>query len=299
MTERVLVTGVTGFVGRALAAALAAEGYAVHGVSRDPDRARRAVPSLAAAHDRREVTGALLADFFGVVSLAGEPVSGRWTRAKMKRIEASRIEGTRALVDVIEAADPRPEVLVSASAMGYYGPRGEDELTEGEPPGTDFLARVCVEWEREAERARALGVRVVTPRIGLVLGRGGGALDAMLPLFKAGLGGRIGSGRQWWSWIHLDDLVRLLVAAVRDEAMDGAYNAVSPAPVRQADFAKTLARVLGRPAFLPAPAFALRAATGGFAAELLASRRLVPARARQAGFGFRHADLEAALRATL
>ncbi len=296
MAERVLITGVTGFVGRALAEALAGEGWEVHGVSRDPLGARAAVPALAAARRPDDVDGALLTDFTAVVHLAGEPVAGRWTQAKKRRIEDSRVDGTRAIVDAIEAADPRPEVLVSASAMGFYGPRGEDELTEQEPPGDDFLAQVCVGWEREAMRAEGLGVRVVTPRIGLVLGPGGGALEAMLPLFKAGLGGRIGSGRQWWSWIHLDDLVRLIVSALKDDAMRGAYNAVAPEPIRQADFAKVLAKVLGRPAFVPAPAFALKAITGGFASELLASRRLLPTRARQAGFGFRHGDLEAALR---
>ena len=296
MTERVLVTGVTGFVGRALAAALGADGWEVHGVSRSPDGARAAVPALAGALAPEDVTGPRLSDFTAVVHLAGEPVAGRWTRAKMRKIMDSRVEGTRAIVDAIRDADPRPEVLVSASAMGYYGPRGEDELTEDEPPGDDFLAYVCVAWEREAVKAKALGVRVVMPRIGLVLGPNGGALGAMLPLFKAGLGGKIGSGRQWWSWIDLDDLVRLVVKALKDDAMEGPYNAVAPEPIRQADFAKTLAKVLSRPAFLPAPAFALKAITGGFAAELLSSRRLYPTRARQAGFGFRHADLEAALR---
>ncbi|MBX3269564.1 MAG: TIGR01777 family oxidoreductase [Sandaracinaceae bacterium] len=296
MAERILVTGVTGLVGRALAPALAAEGYEVHGVSRDPARALREVPALSAVHAPEDVGGRLLSETGGVVSLAGEPVAGRWTAAKRRKIEASRVEGTRAIVEAIAAADPRPEVLVSASAMGFYGPRGEDELTEEEPAGTDFLAEVCVAWEREAERARELGVRVVMPRIGLVLAANGGALEAMMRPFRAGLGGPLGSGRQWWSWIHLDDLVRLLVAMVRDEAMEGAYNAVSPAPIRQADFAKTLGAVLGRPAFMPAPAFALELALGGFSAELLASRRLVPARARARGFGFRHTDLEATLR---
>ncbi|MCB9597688.1 MAG: TIGR01777 family protein [Sandaracinaceae bacterium] len=296
MSKRILITGVTGFVGQPLAVALAAEGWAVHGVSRDPGRAMAKVPSLTEAHRSSDVTGALLSDFSAVVSLAGESVGGRWNREKMRQIEDSRVDGTRVLVDAIEAADPRPEVFVSASAMGFYGSRGDKELTETDSAGDDFLAGVCQAWEREAERAKALGVRVVIPRIGLVLGRDGGALEAMLPLFKAGLGGRIGSGRQWWSWIHLDDLVRMICAFVTEEGMEGAYNAVSPEPVRQAELTRILAKVLGRPAFLPAPAFALKAALGGFSAELLASRRLLPTRARQAGFGFRHSDLEAALR---
>jgi len=296
MAERVLVSGVTGFVGQRLAAELVSAGYEVDGLSRDPDRAKATVPALREALRPDALDGAALEDITAVVHLAGESVSGRWTEAKKRRILASRVDGTRRIVDAIAAAETKPEVLVSASAMGYYGSRGDDELAEDEPPGDDFLASVCVAWEREALRAAEHGVRVVRLRIGLVLGADGGALEAMLTPFKLGLGGKIGPGTQWWSWIHLDDLVRLAVEAVSNDALEGAYNAVSPQPVRQKEFAETLAAVLGKPAFVPAPAFAIKAALGGFAVELLASRRLVPKRARQQELWFRHTDLEATLR---
>jgi len=299
MAECVLVSGVTGFVGERLAPELVAAGYEVDGLSRDPDRAKATVPALREAIRPDALDGAALADTTAIVHLAGESVAGRWTEAKKRRILNSRVDGTRAVVDAIADADPRPEVLVSASAMGYYGSRGEDELTEDEPPGDDFLSTVCVAWEREAMRAAELGVRVVILRIGLVLGPDGGALEAMLTPFELGLGGRIGSGDQWWSWIHREDLVRLIVEAVKNDALEGPYNAVSPQPVRQKEFARTLAGVLGKPAFLPAPAFAVKAALGGFAVELLASRRLVPKRARQQEVWFRHTDLEATLRDVL
>ena len=200
------------------------------------------------------------------------------------------------IVDAIERADPRPRTLICASAIGYYGDRGEETLTESSEPGDDFLARVCKGWEAEARRAGALGVRVVRLRIGLVMGDGGGALDAMLPLFKAGLGGRLGDGQQWWPWIHRDDVVGLVVHALETQTMQGVYNAVAPEPVRQGEFAKTLAEVLHRPAVVPAPAFAIKTVLGGFADELLASRRVVPERTLESGFAYRHTSLEEALR---
>lgn len=296
MADRVLVSGVTGFVGHRLATELTEAGYEVDGLSRDPDRAKATVPALREALTPDSLDGAALEDVTAIVHLAGESVAGRWTEAKKRRILSSRVDGTRQIVDAIAEAETKPEVLVSASAMGFYGSRGDDELSEDEPEGDDFLATVCVAWEREAMRAAEYGVRVVRLRIGLVLGPDGGALEAMLTPFRLGLGGKIGDGQQWWSWIHREDLVRLAVEAVGNDAFEGPYNAVSPQPVRQAEFATTLAAVLGKPAFLPAPAFAVKAALGGFAVELLASRRLVPQRARQQEFWFRHTDLEATLR---
>lgn len=300
-SDSVLVTGVTGFVGSALAAELARGGRTVRGLSRDPERARRdlevldecyAWPSAQDPVPVEAVEGAA-----AVVHLAGEKVAGRWTRGKMKAIEASRRDGTRAVVDAIEAAADPPRVLVSASAIGYYGSRGEEELTERSSPGSDFLAQVCKVWEEEALRAEDLGVRVVRLRIGLVMGEGGGALDAMLPLFKAGLGGKIGDGRQWWPWVHVDDVVGMAIHAIEDETWRGAYNATAPDPVRQEKLAKVLARVLNRPAFLPAPAIALKTILGRFASELLASRRVVPKRALEGGYRFRHHELAEALHA--
>lgn len=296
----VLITGATGFVGRRLAAEL--KGRGVRGLSRDPARAKSSVSALASAHawtaPDAPVPDAAVAGARAVVHLAGEPVSGRWTRAKKRAIEDSRRDGTRSVVDAIARVEPRPEVLVSASAIGYYGSRGDEELTETSRPGDDFLARVCKSWEDEALRAEDLGVRVVRLRIGLVMGEGGGALEAMLPLFKLGLGGKLGDGRQWWPWVHIDDILGLAVRAIDDPEWHGAFNATAPTPVRQAEFAKTLAKALSRPALLPAPAIALRTTLGEFAVELLASRRVLPKRALDAGYTFRQTDLLDALRAS-
>jgi uncharacterized protein (TIGR01777 family) len=208
------------------------------------------------------------------------------------------VDGTRRLIEAIEALSParRPRVLVSASAIGFYGDRGDEALAEGSSAGSDFLADVCVQWEREAARAESLGVRTVMLRIGIVLSRRGGALEAMLPAFRMGLGGTMGSGSQWWPWIHIEDLVGLARFAVDHEDIRGPLNATAPEPVQQREFAATLARVLARPAFLPAPAFALRAALGAFSQELLASRRVLPERARKGGFSFRFPRLEDSLR---
>jgi uncharacterized protein (TIGR01777 family) len=230
-----------------------------------------------------------------VVHLAGETIAGRWTPEKKKRIYESRVQGTHRLVDAISTLDERPKVLISASAVGYYDDRGDDVLTEDAPPGGGFLSRVCRDWEREAQRAEELGLRVVRLRFGIVLGPGGGALQTMLPLFKLGLGGPLGSGRQWWSWVHRDDVVGLIELALKNEELSGPANATAPNPIRQREFAKTLGRVLKRPAVLPAPAFALKLTLGEFANELLASTRAIPKRAQELGYRFEYAELEGAL----
>ncbi len=297
---RVLVSGVTGLVGKSLSASLNARGDRVLGLSRDPRSARKLVPALHDAYAWPDPTGAppdeALLETDAVVHLAGEPVVGRWTSEKRRAIEESRVLGTRSIVQAIERAKPRPRVLGSASAMGYYGSRGDDVLREDEPAGDDFLARVCAGWEREALAAEALGVRVVCLRISLVLAREGGALDAMRRVFGFGLGGRMGAGTQWWSWIHLEDLIGLILFGLDHDALRGPVNASAPGVVSQSEFAKTLARVMRRPALMPTPAFALKLAMSGFAEELLASRRLSPARALEAGYGFRFETLEPALR---
>jgi uncharacterized protein (TIGR01777 family) len=188
-------------------------------------------------------------------------------------------------------------VLVSASAIGFYGPRGDDILDESSPAGSDFLAEVCVGWEQEAKRAEELGVRVVNPRIGLVLGAGGGAMSAMKPLFKFGAGGRMGlSGRQWWSWIHIDDLVRLLLFAADYAPLTGPVNATAPNPVTNREFTRELGKAMHRPAFFHAPGAALKVGLGGFAGVLLASQRVLPKAAQAAGFQFQHPELPAALK---
>lgn len=299
---RVLISGVTGFIGARLAETLAAAGHEIWGLSRDPDKARSQVPQLAESFAWNPVAqqpprGAV-ADVDAVVHLAGETVSGRWTAKKMQRIEDSRVLGTHNLVKAFEIPN-RPAVLVSSSAIGYYGDRGDTELTEELEPGRDFLGTVCQKWEAEAERAERLGVRVVIVRTGIVLAPGGGALAAMLLPFKMGAGGPMGSGAQWWSWIHRDDLVAILQRAIEEDTMHGAYNATAPSPMRQKEFAGVLGTVLHRPAFMPTPAFALKLALGGFSTELLSSKRVLPKRLQKQGFEFQYPELEGALRAAL
>ena len=300
---RVLITGATGFIGGRLCQVLAADGHELVALSRDPEKAQSELPLLSAAYPWDPLAGpAPKAAFDGVdavVHLAGESVAGRWTQKKMRGIRDSRETGTRHLVDSIAAAGERPQVLVSASAIGFYGDRGDEKLTENSGPGDDFLADVCQSWEREALNVEGLGVRLVRLRVGVVVGAGGGALDAMLPPFKMGIGGPMGSGRQWWSWVHRDDLVAMILRALTDENLTGVYNATSPEPMSQKEFGKVLGKVLRRPAFLPTPAFALKLVLGGFSTELLSSKRVLPAGLQEAGFEFRYADLEAALREAL
>lgn len=288
------ITGATGLIGAALADSVTASGHEAVGLSRSPASAVSRVPALKAACAPDDPDTYRGTDV--VVHLAGEPVAGRWTQAKRERIRASRIDGTRALVQSLArlpSAD-RPKVLVSASAVGYYGDRGDEELDEESGPGDDFLAGICADWEAEAVKARDLGVRVVLLRTGIVLSPAGGALKEMLLPARLGLSGPLGGGQQWWSWIHLADLVRLIEFAASSD-VEGPLAATSANPVPQREFARTLGRVLHRPAFLPAPAWALRLVLGGFATELLTSKRLLPRRALAAGFEFEHPELEAAL----
>jgi hypothetical protein len=207
--------------------------------------------------------------------------------------------GTANLAKSIVRLETKPQVLVSASAIGYYGDRGDEELAEDSGPGNDFLADVCQQWETEAGKVEWGGVRSVRVRIGIVLGPGGGALDAMLLPAKLGAGGPLGSGRQWWSWVHLDDLVALISHLIEHPEFSGVVNGTAPEPLRQKDFAKVLGRVLRRPAFLPAPAFALKIVLGGFSTELLSSKRVLPKGAGELGFRFQYPQLEGALRQVL
>ena len=299
----VAVTGVTGLVGMALTRSLGESGVEVRGYSREPASARRVVSGLASAIAWGRTDQALdaqpLVGAHAVVHLAGENVGkAPWTAARKRAIEESRVLGTRRLVGAIETvpAAVRPRVLVSASAIGFYGDTAQREADEESPKGEGFLADVCERWEGEARAAERLGVRVVIVRLGLVLGRGGGALAKMAPLYRLGLGGRMGPGTQWWPWIHLADVVGLLRFAMEDERVRGVLGATAPGVVQQRDFSRILARVLRRPAFLPAPSFALRAALGDFADELLGSRRVVPRRALALGYPFRFPELEPALR---
>jgi uncharacterized protein len=295
---RIVITGATGFVGTALTARLLADGHEIVGVSRDPERAAAVLPARCrvVAWDSRAETA--LADADAVVNLAGAGVAdARWTAERKTIVRASRVDATRALVGTLAALPPprRPRALLSASAVGYYGDTGDVAVAETAPAGSDFLAEVCREWEHEAAAAERLGVRTVMLRIGVVLDRGGGALERMLPLFRCGLGGRLGSGRQWMSWIHRHDLVALIAFALARDDVRGPVNAVAPAPVTNAELTATLAACLGRPAIVPVPAAALRLALGEMAGMLLTGQRVRPAVAERLGFAYRHRDLGSAL----
>ncbi len=282
---RSLVIGGTGFVGRYLVARL--DNPVVAGRSRA--RIRQQYSSLEARlwHPDRELEPDFFAGVDTVFHLAGESVfHGRWTAAKKERIRSSRVDGTRRLVDAIAAAGKRPSTLICASAIGYYGSRGNELLTESSAAGDDFLARVCMSWEREAMRAEEFGVRVACIRTGVVLGRDGGALGQMLLPFRLGLGGRLGSGNQWMSWIHIEDLVGIMLHAAGHSHIHGAVNGVAPEPVTNRDFTQALATAVHRPAVLPVPACILRLAIGEFAAVLLASQRVAPEKICKVGYTF-------------
>jgi uncharacterized protein (TIGR01777 family) len=275
-------------------------------LSRDPDRARPRIGHLVDRIVRWDpLHGPPPQEAFegvdAVLHLAGESVAaGRWTTAQKARIRDSRVVGTRHLVQGIVQSARRPAVLVSASAVGYYGDRGEEELTESARPADDFLAQVCVEWEQEALAAEKAGVRVALARTGIVLGSGaGGALEKMLTPFRLGAGGPLGSGRQWMPWIHVADLARLYLHAAETMSIVGPMNAVAPNPVRNSEFTKVLARQLHRPAFMPAPYFGLRLVFGEFAQVLFASQRVIPRVALDTGFVFQYPELAGALREIL
>ena len=300
---RIFVTGATGFIGRALIMRLRGGGHEVCAWVRNESTARSLLgPELRLVGDAAG-TPALaeeVARADAIVNLAGEPVlGGRWTAGRRRAISDSRISLTTAIVDAIEHASQRPAVLVSASAVGYYGDRGEELLDEQSPPGNDFLAKVCRAWEMAAMRAEEFGVRVFTPRIGIVLGADGGALAQMLPPFRFGAGGPIGSGRQWMPWIHLFDLVEIIATALADSRYAGPAIAAAPLPVTNREFAQTLGRVLHRPSLIPVPGLALRALFGEGAAVLTSGQRVNPARLRELGFNWQFEKLEAALRHVL
>lgn len=299
---KMVVSGGTGLVGSRLIPRLLEAGHRVRVPTRNPGRARLPQGVEAFAWDGTRLQTDDLAGTEAVVHLAGEPIFGGLLNARKRtRISESRIDSTQSLVQAIAAlpADQRPGVLVCASAVGYYPSSGDRELVEHDAPGSGFLAEVCRKWEAAAASAEPLGVRRVSLRIGIVLANEGGALGAMRIPFSLGLGGRLGDGQQWVPWIHVDDLVALIAEACEDPRYAGPINACAPEPVRNAELTKTLAAVLRRPAFLPVPAFVLRAVLGELATELLGSRRVLPERALSNGFAFRYEELEPALRALL
>lgn len=295
---KIVLAGATGFLGRPLTRALAADGHELVGLTRRP-RANADVrevawlPDGAAGPWATEVDGADV-----VVNLAGESIAeGRWTAERKRALRDSRLRSTGSLVAAIDRAARRPALLLSSSAVGYYGPRGDERVDETTPPGDDFLAHLSVEWERAGLAAAGHGTRVVLLRTGLVLESDGGALAAMLTPFKLGVGGPLGNGRQYWPWIHRHDWIALVRFVIARPDAEGAVNATAPEPVTNEVFSKTLARVLGRPSLFKAPAFALRLAMGEMAdALLLKGQRVVPAKAVAMGFEFRYRELEPALR---
>lgn len=299
---KVAVTGATGTIGRALVGALLARGDSVVALSRDPDRAREALGERIEAHAWADPAGepapaAALSGADAVAHLLGEPVAQRWSDTAKRKIHASRELGTRNLVSGLREADPRPRVLVSQSATGYYGPHGDERVDEAAPPAAeDFLADVTIAWEREAGAAGDLGMRVAVCRTGVVLSESGGALAQMLPPFKLGAGGPVAGGRQYVPWVHLDDVVGAFLHCIDSDAISGPANVTAPQPVTNAELSKELGRVLHRPALVPVPAFAVKLLFGEMSSIITTGVRAVPARLLDSGYAFREPDLGHALR---
>ena len=297
---KIVIAGGSGFLGRPLAAALARDGNEIVVLTRGSGAARGLAQLRSVAWTPNGETGPWAAEIDGaaaLVNLAGEPIAGRrWSDAQKQRILESRVQATRSLVAAVRAAATPPPIFVSGSAVGYYGPLGDEVATEDTPAGSDFLAHVSVQWEAAATAAASARTRLVCIRTGLVLEKDGGALPQMLPPFKVGAGGPVGSGRQYWPWIHRDDWIALLRWAIQTPEAAGALNATAPNPVTNADFARALGRAMHRPAFMPAPAFALRLMLGEMAdALLLSGQRAIPAKAERLGFAFRYPQVDQAL----
>jgi uncharacterized protein len=297
LSMNILVTGASGFIGSALVSRLRNSGHHVVPLRRAP-AARETGPTW--NPDAGQIHLEPAGSFDAVVHLAGETIAQRWTRTAKKRIHASRVDGTRLLCEALTRLSQPPRIFVCASATGFYGDRGDEMLDEQSGAGTGFLAEVCQAWEGAAAAALQRGIRVVHLRIGLVLGRHGGAVAKMLPAFRFGLGGRLGAGRQYWSWIALEDLVRAVEKVLQDDRLHGAVNAVSPEPATNEEFSRGLARVLRRPAFLPVPAFGVKLIFGEMGREaLLASARVQPRQLLQNGFAFHFPQLDAAFKQVL
>lgn len=296
---RFLISGSTGFIGKKLVTNLLNEGHEVRALSRRPETVRKLFGGKVRGWEweasHKPVPRESLEGVDSVIHLAGEGIADkRWTEARKKEIYDSRIDGTRVLVNAMLSQPVPPKSFVCASGVGFYGDRGDEILNENSKPGSDFLAKVCVGWEREAFAAKAK-IRTCALRTGMVLGRDGGALKKLLPLFKLGLGGPVGNGRQWVSWIQVDDLVRLYIEAAGNSVYHGAVNAVAPNPVTNAQFSYSLGKAVHRPAFLPAPAFAVKLAMGELAVLVLSSQRALPDFATSHRFAFNFQNAQAAL----
>ena len=295
-SSRILVSGVSGSIGAALLPSLKARGYNISRLVRGPVSGEGQISwNPEAPLSPESVSG-----YEAVIHLAGESIGGRWTDAKKKRIRESRVQGTRHLAEALSKTKDRPRVLITASAIGYYGNREDEVLREESPPGQGFLPEVCREWEAASQPAAQAWIRTVHMRTGLVLSPQGGALQKMLPPFRLGLAGNMGSGRQWWSWIDVQDWVGAVHHILKTDLLQGPVNIVSPQPVTNAEFTKTLASVLSRPAFFPMPAVAARLVFGQMADELLlASQRVEPKKLVASGYPFQYSDLRKSLAAIL
>jgi len=296
----ITLTGASGFIGGALIARLKGDGHQIHLLGRSAPKDASIKSSKWDAMGNQPPERQAIASADAIIHLAGEPVAQRWTPDIKRRIRLSRVNGTRRLVDAIEAAvERKPKTLIAASAIGFYGNRGDEIVNETSKPGKGFLPEVCGGWESAAQSASNYGLRVVLLRIGIVLGRNGGALAQMLPIFRMGAGGRIGNGRQWMSWIHLDDLIGILMLALNDDKLSGPINGTAPKPVTNALFTHTLGEVIHRPAVLPVPEFGLRMLYGEMAQVLTEGQRVMPEAALRAGYQFLYPDLRSALTAAV
>jgi len=301
---KVTVTGATGNVGRPLVAALREKGHEVTALSRDADSGSRKLGSGVKvlewpAPKEAPPPPEAIEGQDAVIHLLGEPIDQRWTDEVKRELRDSRVLSTRQVVEGLKAAEARPGVLVSQSASGYYGNRGDEELTESSSAGDDFLADLVVEWEAEADQARELNVRVVTTRTGVVLSREGGALEKMLPFFKLGIGGPVAGGGQYVPWVHLDDVTGSLVAVMQDEAASGPVNVSAPAPATNKELSKTLGRVLRRPALAPVPGLAVKTLYGEMGHIVITGQRMLPKRLEELGYTFAQPELESALRSAI
>jgi uncharacterized protein (TIGR01777 family) len=296
---RVAVTGATGLLGRHVTRRLEAREFEVIALTRDPERARALLPSRVRVEQwavgQPGPLASILSGVDAVLNLAGEPVARRWWPGVKKRIRLSRVDGTRTIVEAMKAADSPPRVLVNASATGFYGHRREDEITEEEGAGSDFIASVCLHWERAAAEAEKLGARVVMVRVGVVLTPDGGALPRLIAPFRWRMGGRFGNGRQGFPWIHIEDAVGIFLYAMEHEDLSGPVNAAAPNPVSNREFMKALGRKLGHSSWLPVPRLVLRILVGRMSRMLTTGQRAVPDKAMDSGFLFRFPDLGWAL----
>lgn len=295
---KILMTGGTGFVGSFLTARLVRDGHEVTILVRSKNEAKAGPRDALFLQGDPTVSGAWQQEvrhYDAIINLAGASIFSRWTEQQKRAIRESRISTTRSIVESMDVPSGKAVTLLSTSAVGYYGFHGDEELTEDAPPGNDFLATVAQEWEEEASRARKKGVRVCITRFGIVLGTNGGALGQMIPLFKKFVGGPIGSGRQWFSWVHAHDLAEVFSYLLNHPELSGPFNVCSPKPVRNSDLAKAIGKALHRPSFMPTPGFVIRLVLGEFGSVILKGQRVVPRRLLENGFVFEYPEIDKAV----